>query len=158
MGVCSLLIKNGFWGVSGFNFFDSFAHISLMLNTWGTQNEALRTLSLGDMTLVGRRDMDGESGKGCFRRCLNSFGYKRRQNLDGRSRWRKKKGLREGKRIGELARFWWVSTKCTAPTSSTEPIITFHRKLLFFLLMLFHTGISAWEKEQCPVNTMSSSW
>lgn len=88
VGVCSLLIKNGFWGISGFNFFDSFAGVSLMPNSWGTQKQALRTLSLGNMVLVGRRGMDGESGRECFRRCLTSLDFTWLQK-EGKSGWEK---------------------------------------------------------------------
>lgn len=61
MDVGSLLIKNGFWGISGFNFFDNFAHVGLMLNTGGTQNKALRALSLGDMVLVWKERVAGNA-------------------------------------------------------------------------------------------------
>lgn len=53
---------------------------------------------------------------------------------------KKEKGLREGKRIGELARFWWVGTERTAPTSSTEIITTFYRELLFSSSCSFTLG------------------
>lgn len=80
------------------------------------------------MVLEGRKDMDGEGGRECFRRCLNSLGYKRKKGEAGEE---EKKGERER----ELEN-WWMSTKCTAPTSSTEPMFNnnfLYRENYYFL-------------------------
>lgn len=139
VGVCSLLIKNGFWGISGFNFFDSFAGVSLMPNTWGTQKQALRTLSLGNMVLVGRRGMDGESGRECFRRCLTSLDFTWLQK-EGKSGWEKQvKKKKDWERERELVTWrtgkifgGWVPSAQPQPCQLSQClIITFYRELLF---------------------------
>lgn len=58
---------------------------------------------MGNVVLVGRRGMDGERGRECFRRCLTSLDYKRRENLGeaGEGKKRTERG-KENWRIGKI--------------------------------------------------------
>lgn len=76
--------------------------------------------------------MDGERGRECFRRCLTSLDYKRRENLGEAGEGKKKDWERERELENWQDFGGWVPGAQPQPRQLSQClIITFYRELLF---------------------------